>query len=367
MINKIVASAEAAVADIFDGATVMVGGFGTAGMPSELIDALIARGPRELTIVSNNAGNGETGLAALLKAHQVKKIICSFPRQVDSWIFDGLYRAGEIELELVPQGNLAERIRAAGAGIGAFYTPTGFGTPLAEGKETRRIDGRDYVLEYPIHADFALIKALRGDRWGNLVYRKTARNFGPIMAANHLPQDREIILHTENGLLGMGPAPEAGAEDADLINAGKQPVTTLAGASFFHHADSFAMMRGGHLDFCVLGAFQVSVTGDLANWHTGAPDAIPAVGGAMDLAIGAKRVYVMMEHLTKKGESKIVARCSYPLTGVGCVNRIFTDLAVLDVTPEGLKVLERAPELSFEELQRLTGVPLIDTPAAVAA
>ena len=182
MINKVVASAAAAVADIADGATVMIGGFGTAGMPSELIDALIARGPKELTIVNNNAGNGDTGLAALLKARQVKKIICSFPRQTDSWVFDALFKAGDIELELVPQGNLAERIRAAGAGIGAFYTPTGYGTPLAEGKETRRIGGRDYVLEYPIYADFALIKALRGDRWGNLVYRKTARNFGPIMA-----------------------------------------------------------------------------------------------------------------------------------------------------------------------------------------
>jgi len=188
----------------------------------------------------------------------------------------------------------------------------------------------------------------------------------PTLVANHLPEDREIILHTENGLLGMGPAPAAGAEDPDLINAGKQPVTAVPGASFFHHADSFAMMRGGHLDFCVLGAFQVSVSGDLANWHTGAPGAIPAVGGAMDLAIGAKRVYVMMEHLTKQGASKIVARCSYPLTGVGCVNRIFTDLAVLDVTPEGLCVLERAPGLSLAELQRLTGVPLIDAPAAAA-
>jgi 3-oxoadipate CoA-transferase, beta subunit len=188
----------------------------------------------------------------------------------------------------------------------------------------------------------------------------------PTLVANHLPPDREIILHTENGLLGMGPAPEAGAEDPDLINAGKQPVTAVPGASFFHHADSFAMMRGGHLDFCVLGAFQVSVTGDLANWHTGAPGAIPAVGGAMDLAIGAKRVYVMMEHLTKQGASKIVARCSYPLTGVGCVNRIFTDLAVLDVTPEGLSVLERALGLSFAELQRLTGVPLIEAPEALA-
>jgi len=196
MINKVVASAAAAVADIADGATVMIGGFGTAGMPSELIDALIARGPKELTIVNNNAGNGDTGLAALLKARQVKKIICSFPRQVDSWVFDGLYKAGDIELELVPQGNLAERIRAAGAGIGAFYTPTGYGTPLAEGKETRRIDGRDYVLEYPIYADFALIKALRGDRWGNLVYRKTVRNFGPIMATAAkcaIAQVREIV------------------------------------------------------------------------------------------------------------------------------------------------------------------------------
>jgi 3-oxoadipate CoA-transferase alpha subunit len=182
MIDKIAPSVEAAVADIYDGATVMIGGFGTAGMPSELIDAVIDQGAKGLTIVNNNAGNGETGLAALLKARRVKKIICSFPRQADSHIFDGLYRAGEIELELVPQGNLAARIQAAGAGLGGIFTPTGFGTLLAEGKETRRISGRDYVLELPIHADFALIKAEKGDRWGNLVYRKTARNFGPIMA-----------------------------------------------------------------------------------------------------------------------------------------------------------------------------------------
>ena len=180
----------------------------------------------------------------------------------------------------------------------------------------------------------------------------------PTMVANHLPKDREIILHTENGLLGMGPAPEPGAEDADLINAGKQPVTALPGASFFHHADSFAMMRGGHLDCCVLGAFQVSVKGDLANWHTGAKDAIPAVGGAMDLAIGAKSVYVMMEHQTKKGESKIVPVCTYPVTGLGCVNRIYTDLAVIDVTPAGLVVIDIVPGLPFDELARLTGVPL---------
>ena len=183
MISKLFPSTEAAVADIPDSATIMLGGFGNAGMPVVLIDALIARGVRDLTIVNNNAGNGDTGLAALMKAKRVRKIYCSFPRQPDSWHFDALYRAGEIELELVPQGTLAERIRAAGAGIGAFYTPTEFGTRLADGKETRRIGNRDYVLEYPIHADYALIKADRADRWGNLTYRKTARNFAPIMAA----------------------------------------------------------------------------------------------------------------------------------------------------------------------------------------
>ncbi len=183
MINKFFATPEAALADIPDGSTIMIGGFGNAGMPAELIDALIAQGARELTMVNNNAGNADAGLAALLKAKRVRKILCSFPRQVDSWHFDALYRAGEIELELVPQGTLAERIRAAGAGVGAFYTPTAYGTRLAEGKETRRIGDRDYVLEYPIHADYALIKAERADRWGNLVYRKSARNFGPIMAS----------------------------------------------------------------------------------------------------------------------------------------------------------------------------------------
>ena len=196
MINKIVSSVSEALADVHDGATILIGGFGPAGMPAELIDALIAQGAKDLTIVNNNAGNGETGLAALLKARRVRKIICSFPRQVDSQVFDGLYRAGQIELELVPQGNLAERIRAAGAGIGAFFTPTGYATQLAEGKETRIINGRGYVLEYPIYADFALVKADRGDRWGNLMYRKTARNFGPIMATAAkctVVQVREIV------------------------------------------------------------------------------------------------------------------------------------------------------------------------------
>ncbi|WP_455722221.1 3-oxoacid CoA-transferase subunit A [Xanthobacter autotrophicus] len=173
---------QSCVADIPDGATLLVGGFGGAGMPHELIEAVIARAPRDLTIISNNAGNGTTGLAALLAAGLVKKVVCSFPRQADSFVFDKLYREGRLELELVPQGNLVERIRAGGAGIGAFFTPTGYGTPIASGKETRQIDGRNYVLEYPLKADFALIKAHRGDRWGNLTYRKTARNFGPVMA-----------------------------------------------------------------------------------------------------------------------------------------------------------------------------------------
>lgn len=182
MINKISPSVEAALASVHDGATIMIGGFGGAGQPAELIDGLIAHGAKDLVIVNNNAGNGDVGLAALLKTGRVRKIICSFPRQADSYVFDELYHAGKIELELVPQGNLAERIRAAGAGIGAFFTPTGFGTELAQGKEVREINGRNYVLEYPIFADFALIKAEVGDRWGNLTYRKTARNFGPIMA-----------------------------------------------------------------------------------------------------------------------------------------------------------------------------------------
>ena len=180
----------------------------------------------------------------------------------------------------------------------------------------------------------------------------------PTLVADHLPKGREIILHSENGVLGIGPRPAPGQEDEDLMNAGKEPVTLLTGGSYFHHADSFAMIRGRHLDFCVLGAFQVAVNGDLANWHTGGADAIPAVGGAMDLAVGAKKVLVMMEHLTKKGESKIVERCTYPLTGARCVNRIYTDLAVIDVKPDGLHVVDVVDGLSLEELQRLTKIPL---------
>ena len=189
----------------------------------------------------------------------------------------------------------------------------------------------------------------------------------PTLVANHLPKDREIVLHSENGVLGMGPAPAPDAEDPDLVNASKRPVTLRPGGSYFNHADSFARVRGGHIDICVLGAYQVSVTGDLANWHTGEPDAIPAVGGAMDLAIGAKSVFVMMEHQTKKGESKVVESCTYPVTGLGCVNRIYTDLAVIDVTPRGLEVVEMVDGLSLAELSKLSGVPLTMAKVRAAA
>jgi 3-oxoadipate CoA-transferase beta subunit len=180
----------------------------------------------------------------------------------------------------------------------------------------------------------------------------------PTLVANHLPAGIEVILHSENGILGMGPAPAAGHEDYDLINAGKQPVTMLAGGAYFHHADSFAMMRGGHLDICVLGAFQVSATGDLANWHTGEKDAIPAVGGAMDLAIGAKQTWVMMDLLTKKGESKVVAQCSYPITGIACVKRIYSELATLECTPQGLKLIDMVEGLTHAELEKMLGLPI---------
>ena len=216
-------STASAVSDIFDSATVMIGGFGRAGQPVELIDALIARGVGDLTIVNNNAGNGETGLAALLASGAVRRIICSFPRQSDSHIFDRLYRAGEIELEIVPQGNLAERIRAAGAGIGGFFTPTGYGTQLAEGKETREIEGKQYVLEHPIRADFSLISALRADRWGNLIYRKTARNFGPIMSTAATTTIAQVDSVVELGELDPEAIITPGIFVDRLVEVGERP------------------------------------------------------------------------------------------------------------------------------------------------
>ena len=223
MISKIVASAQEAVSDIVDGSIVMVGGFGRAGQPFALLDALVAIGAKDLTIINNNAGTGDSGIAALLATGRVRKVICSYPRQVDSYVFDGLYRAGKIELELVPQGTLAERIRAAGAGIGAFFTPTGFGTQLAEGKETRMIEGRGQVLEYPIHADFALISALHSDRWGNLVYRKTARNFGPIMAAAAAITIAQVDSVVELGVLDPEAVVTPGIYVDRVVAVGERP------------------------------------------------------------------------------------------------------------------------------------------------
>jgi 3-oxoadipate CoA-transferase alpha subunit len=223
MISKISPSIEAAVADIPNGAVIMIGGFGPAGQPVELIDALLAQGATNLTVINNNAGNGETGLAALLAAGRVRKTLCSFPRQTDSHVFDALYRAGRIELELVPQGTLAERIRAAGSGIGAFFTPTGLGTQLAEGKETRMIDGRPQVLEYALHADFALISALHADRWGNLVYRKTARNFGPLMAAAASTTIAQVDSIVELGSLDPETIVTPGPHVARVVEVGERP------------------------------------------------------------------------------------------------------------------------------------------------
>jgi 3-oxoadipate CoA-transferase alpha subunit len=223
MISKICPSIAAAVADIPDGATVMIGGFGRAGQPIELIDALLEQGTTGLTVINNNAGNGQVGLAALLAAGRVTKSICSFPRQVDSEVFDGLYRAGRIELELVPQGTLAERIRAAGSGIGAFFTPTGYGTQLAEGKEVRVIDGRPQVLEFALHADFALISALHADRWGNLVYRKTARNFGPLMAAAAATSIAQVDSVVELGALDPEVVVTPGVHISRVVEVGERP------------------------------------------------------------------------------------------------------------------------------------------------
>jgi 3-oxoacid CoA-transferase B subunit/3-oxoacid CoA-transferase A subunit len=414
-------SALEAVAGIADGATVLVGGFGSAGQPVELVEALLEGGASELTIVSNNAGGGDHGLAALIRDGRVRKVICSYPRQSDSWHFDAAYRAGAIELELVPQGTLAERIRAAGAGIGAFFTPTGFGTPLGEGKETRMIDGRGYLLEYP--QDRAQLRAdhsgRRGqndraggrDRAGRRARSRACRhavpvrrprharrpqpgcvgrqtmstltgidrdalarvvaadippgsfvNLGiglPTRISNHLPPDSGVMLHTENGMLGMGREARGEAIDPDLVNAGKVQVTELPGASYFHHADSFAMMRGGHLDICVLGAYQVSAAGDLANWHTGQPGDIPAVGGAMDLAIGARQTFVMMTLLTRDGRPKLVPECTHPLTGLACVSRVYTDLAVFLIEP-GRVVVRDLFGTDFGTLATLVRVPLVD-------
>jgi 3-oxoacid CoA-transferase len=454
MINKLVKNAEEAIKDIPNGATLMLGGFGLCGIPENCIAALVQEEIKELICISNNAGVDDFGIGLMLQKRQVKKMISSYVGENKE--FERQLLSGELEVELIPQGTLAERIRAGGAGIPAFFTPAGVGTEVANGKEVEEFDGKKYLKEKWLKADFSIIKAWKGDTSGNLIFRGTARNFSPMMAAagkiciaeveelvevgelnpneihvpgiyvqrifesknyekrieqrtvsksiienaihnepqkgfgldknqiaqriaqelkdgyyvnlgigiptlvaNYIPIGINVVLQSENGLLGIGPFPTEENVDADFINAGKQTVTLLAGSSLFSSAESFAMIRGEHVDLTVLGAMEVSENGDIANWKIPGK-MVKGMGGAMDLVASAKNIIVAMQHVSKDGKSKLLKNCTLPLTGINCVKKIVTELAVLEVLPEGgFKLLELAPNITVEDVKAATEGKLI--------
>lgn len=449
--SKVCESAKEALHDVQDGARIMFGGFGLCGIPENMIDELAEKKTKGITVISNNCGNAGRGLAKLLKTRQVSKAYCSFVGGNPD--LEAQILSGEVTVELNPQGTLVERIRAQGSGLGGFFTPTGVGTPIAEGKQTFEKDGKTFIMETALQADFAMVRALKGDTEGNLIFNKSARNFSPLMAmaadvtiaeveelvepgklgpdeihlpgifvqrifkgesfanpiekrttradgqqdlgpigptegpltrrqiawrasldlpdggyvnlgigvptlvADYLDANRGIRLHSENGVLGVGPYPTEAEVDYYLINAGKETITLNPGGSTFDSSTSFAMIRGGHLDWAILGALQISEKGDLANWCIPGKK-VNGMGGAMDLAAGAKNTMILTTHTDKKGNPKLVDSCAFPLTAQGTVNRIITDLAVITVGPEGFVVEEMIDGLSREELQSKTGAKL---------